>query len=135
PDAYADVNGPYPAVTNIDFQHIPQNGESFQYRSSGIPQDFLNPYPNHYDYVRSTFVGSVDFILTFFAATDWANYTRDYPPGSYYVYIRSSGDGPFSMYLDQVVSGATTVNQVTKRLGHFGGFGRSPVYHTYDWAP
>jgi hypothetical protein len=39
------------------------------------------------------------------------------------------------MYLDQVVSGAGTVNQVTKRLGHFGGFGRSPVYITYDWAP
>jgi hypothetical protein len=39
------------------------------------------------------------------------------------------------MYLDQVVSGAGTVNQVTQRLGHFGGVGRSPVYITYDWVP
>ena len=39
------------------------------------------------------------------------------------------------MYLDQVVSGAGTVNQVTKRLGHFGGFGRAPTYITYDWVP
>ena len=71
----------------------------------------------------------MDFVLVFFAANDWANYTRDYPAGSFYAYIRSSGDGPFSMYLDQVVSGAGTVNQVTKRLGHFGGFGKITSLH------
>ena len=37
------------------------------------------------------------------------------------------------MYLDQVVSGAGTVNQVTRRLGHFGGVGKD--YITYDWVP
>jgi hypothetical protein len=137
PDAYADYNGPFPAMTNIDFQHISLAGEVFNYRALGIPQDFLNPIgqPQH-DWLRSNFVynGAQDFVLVFFAGTDWANYTREYPAGSFYVYIRSSGDGPFSMYLDQVVSGAGTVNQVTKRLGHFGGFGKSPVYITYDWA-
>src|SRR5262249_34682128 len=44
------------------------------------------------------------------------------------------GDGPFSMYLDQVVSGATTTNQVTKRLGRFAGFGVNS-YQTFDWVP
>jgi len=39
------------------------------------------------------------------------------------------------MYLDQVVSGVGTTNQVTRRLGHFGGFGKSPVYTTFDWVP
>src|ERR1035437_6734981 len=138
PDAYADYNGPFPAMTNIDFQHISLAGEVFNYRALGIPQDFLNPIgqPQH-DWLRSNFVynGAQDFVLVFFAGTDWANYTREYPAGSFYVYIRSSGDGPFSMYLDQIVSGAGTLNQVTKRLGHFGGFGKSPVYITYDWAP
>ena len=133
PDAYADYNGPFPAVTNIDFQHISLSGEVFNYRAVGIPQDFLGTH----DWLRSNFVyyGAQDFVLVYFAATDWADYTREYPASSFYVYIRSSGDGPFSMYLDQVVSGAGTVNQVTKRLGHFGGFGRSPVYITYDWVP
>jgi hypothetical protein len=79
------------------------------------------------------FYGAQDFVLVYFAGTDWANYTRDYPAGSFYVYIRSSGDGLFSMYLDQVVSGAGTVNQVTKRLGHFGGVGKD--YITYGWVP
>jgi hypothetical protein len=133
PDAYADYNGPFPAVTNIDFQHISLSGEVFNYRSVGIPQDYLGTH----DWLRSNFVyyGAQDFVLVFFAGTDWADYTREYPSGSFYVYIRSSGDGPFSMYLDQVTSGAGTVNQATKRLGHFGGFGKAPVYVTYDWVP
>ena len=133
PDAYADYNGPFPATTNIDYQHITLNDEQFHYRSDGIPQDYLGLH----DWVRSNFVysGGQDFVLTYFGVTDWANYTRDYPVGGFYVYIRSSGDQQFSMYLDQVVSGAGTVNQVTKRLGHFGGFGRAPTYITYDWVP
>jgi len=72
-------------------------------------------------------------VLVFFAGTDWANFTRQYPTGSFYVYVRSSGDGPFSMYLDQVVSGAGTASQVTSRLGHFGGVGKD--YNTFDWVP
>jgi hypothetical protein len=131
PDAYADYNGPFPATTNVDFQHITLADEVFNYRTVGIPQDFLGTH----DYLRSVFANALasDFVLVFFAGTDWANYTREYPAGGFYVYIRSSGDGPFSMYLDQVVSGAGTVNQVTKRLGHFGGVGKD--YITYDWVP
>ena len=133
PDAYADFYGPYPAVTNIDFQHITLADEVFQYRALGIPQDFLGTH----DWLRSNFgfCGAQDLVLVFFAGTDWANYTRAYPAGNFYAYIRSSGDGPFSMYLDQIVSGAGTVNQVTRRLGTFGGFGQSPVYNTFDWVP
>jgi hypothetical protein len=134
PDSYANLFG----VTNVDYQHTILNGESYPYRAPsggvpGIPEDALNQH----DWLRSNFVywGGVDYVLTFFAANDWANYTRTYPVGNFYAYVRSSGDGPFSLYIDQVVSGAGTVNQVTKRLGHFGGFGRSPVYITYDWAP
>jgi hypothetical protein len=131
PDAYADYNGPYPATTNIDFQHISLADEVFNYRAVGIPQDLLAKH----DWVRSSFKDALasDYVLVFFAGTDWANYTREYPAGSFYVYIRSSGDGPFSMYLDQVVSGAGTVNQVTKRLGHFGGVGKD--YITFAWVP
>lgn len=131
PDAYADYNGPYPAVTNIDFQHTSLTGEVFSYRTGGIPQDFLLSH----DYLRQDFVdvGGQDFVLVFFAANDWANYTRIYPPGSYYAYIRTSGSGPFSMYLDQVVSGAGTVNQTTRRLGQFSGNGKD--YNTFAWVP
>ena len=131
PDAYADYNGPYLAVTNIDFQHITLANEIYTYRSTGIPQDFLGTH----DWVRSNFVyfGAQDYVLVFFAGTDWANYTRSYPAGNYYAYIRSSGDGPFSMFLDRIVSGAGTTSQTTKRLGQFNGVGKD--YVTYDWVP
>ena len=131
PDAYADYNGPYAAETNIDFHHTTLNDEVFNYRAIGIPQDLLGSH----DYLRQDFVdvGGQDFVLVFFAANDWANYTRVYPAGSYYAYIRTSGGGPFSMYLDQVVSGVGTLNQGTTRLGTFSGIGKD--YNTFAWVP
>jgi hypothetical protein len=130
-DAQPDLYSGLGAVTNIDFQHTTLAGEQFVYRSDGIPEDKLGQH----DWLRTNFVyfGGIDYVLTFFAGNDWANYTHQYPTGSFYVYIRSSGDGPFSLYLDQVVSGAGTANQVTRRLGHFGGMGKD--YVTYDWIP
>jgi len=127
PDAYFGFG----ATTNIDYQHTSLQGEGYAYRTAGIPEDGLNGN----DYLRSNYVyyGSPDYVLTFFAANDWANYTRVFPAGTYYAYIRTSGDGPFSLYLDQVVSGAGTVNQTTRRIGHFGGVGKD--YITYQWVP
>ena len=127
PDSYFGFG----ATTNIDYQHTALDGEEYVYRMEGIPEDLLAGH----DWLRSNFVyyGGIDYVLTYFAANDWANYTRTYPAGSFYAYIRTSGDGAFSLYLDQVVSGATTVNQVTKRLGHFGGVGQD--YITYRWVP
>jgi hypothetical protein len=130
-DAMPDSYYGFGATTNIDFQHITLTDESFNYRSDGIPEDYLAQH----DWLRSNFVywGGIDYVLTYFAGTDWASYTRTYPAGSFYAYLRSSGDGPFSIYLDQVVSGAGTVNQVTRRLGRFGGLGKD--YITFDWVP
>jgi hypothetical protein len=123
PEAYQFLDG----TTNIDFVHTPITGEQFQYNRVGIPQE------QSQDYVRSFFVGSFDYHLAFFGVNDWANYTRAYPSGAFYVYGRFAGSGDCSMYLDQVTSGAGTSNQVTKRLGHFHNFGRG--YQTHDWVP
>ncbi len=129
PEAYADFNGPYPATTNIDFQHSPFLDEEFLYRSDGIPQD------KTHDRLREAFisVGAFDYDLTWFGNGDWANYTRIYPTGNFYVYGRFSGLGGYLMYLDQVVSGAGTTSQVTKRLGRWGIVGLG--YSIYDWVP
>jgi len=125
PDAYATFG----AVTNIDFQHTPFAGQAFTYRSDGIPEDKTADFP------RQAFVDTlgVDYDLTWFGNGDWANYTRVYPSGSYYVYGRFSGLGGYSMELDMVTSGAGTTNQLIKRLGRWGTVGRS--YSTYDWVP
>ena len=93
PDAYQGLG----ATTNVDFQHTPIDGQQFPYRSDGIPEEIAH------DYLRQSFIdlGAIDYHLAWYGPTDWANYTRPYPPGTYYVYGRFSGGGPFSMYLDQ----------------------------------
>jgi hypothetical protein len=125
PNAYANLG----AVTNIDFQHTPFAGQSFNYRSDGIPEGKTA------DFLRQAFVDvlGTDYDLTWFGNGDWANYTRVYPSGSYYVYGRFSGLGSYSMDLEQVVSGAGTTNQVTKRLGSWGAVGLG--YQVYNWVP
>ncbi|MCC6820182.1 MAG: hypothetical protein IT579_05565 [Verrucomicrobia subdivision 3 bacterium] len=125
PEAYLYLG----ATTNIDFQHSPFDSEGFLYRLDGIPED------KTHDSLRETFlsVGAFDYDLTWFGNGDWANYTRVYPTGNFYVYGRFSGLGGYSMYLDQIISGAGTTSQVTKRLGHWGTVGLG--YSSYDWVP
>jgi hypothetical protein len=129
PDAYADGFGPYPAYTNIDFAHTHISGEVYNYRSTGIPQDKLNGE----DYLRQEFFAGIDYVLVYFVGNDWANYTRTYPVGGYFAYIRTSGLGPFTMYVDQVLSGLGTTNQSLRRLGAWGAVGSS--YSTFGWVP
>jgi len=127
PDAY---NG-FGATTNIDFQHKTEGGELFPYRTDGVPESSVTNYTVE---ARQRFVsvGESDYQLDWFGASDWANYTRAYPAGNFFVYARSAGSGPFSMYLDQVVSGAGTTNQVTKRLGTWAAVGQNR--QTYTWV-
>ena len=130
PDAYEF----YASVANIDFQHTVVSGEptdnsDYQYRMNGIPQELAG------DYLRQIFIdqGGLDYHLYWFGGSDWANYTHVYPTGNFYVYARSAGLGAYSMYLDQVVSGAGTTNQVTKRLGQWGAVGIS--IQANAWVP
>jgi hypothetical protein len=137
PDAYGACCLFVDSIANIDFQHSPVDGEQFNYRFTGIPQSFVENYTVE---ARQKFLdqGDPDFQLDWFGIGDWANYTDVYPTGSFYVYVRTAGllGSPYSMYLDQVVSGAGTTNQVTQRLGQFSavGLGSEPNL-IYAWVP
>jgi hypothetical protein len=138
PGVYNQLNNLFTSVTNIDFQHTyvsnePTDGSEYQYRINGIPQQLLDVSGALYDYQRLVFVNAFakDYYLYWFGGPDWANYTRVYPTGNFYVYARSAGAGTNSMYLDQVVSGAGTTNQVTNRLGEFGAVNNA----TFAWVP
>jgi len=121
------------ATTNIDFEHTTVDGELYPYRFGGIPVSLVQNYSFE---ARNKFVdvGGFDYQLDWFGAGDWANYTRDYPTGHFYVYVRSAGilGTSYTMYLDQVVSGAGTTNQATKRLGVWNAVGRGQ--QIYDWV-
>lgn len=130
PESYSQwFFGPYISTTNVDFHHTPFEDEEYVYRVNGVPQDLTR------DSLRDAFVnvGAFDHDLTWFGDGDWVNYTRDYPEGSFYVYGRFSGLGPYSIDLDEVTAGVGTTNQVTQRLGRWGLVGRG--YDTYDWVP
>src|SRR5579872_3006277 len=94
PDAYSG----YDAEPNVDFFHITISGEQFPYRIIGIPEEIAR------DFLRDVFVqnGAIDYHLAWYGPGDWANYTRSYPAGSYYVYARTAGFGSFTMYFQQV---------------------------------
>jgi hypothetical protein len=129
PDAYEGLD----ATTNIDYAHTSVDGELFPYRN-GIPQSLVQNYGVE---ARQEFVngGDTDYQLDWFGIGDWANYTDVYPTGGFYVYVRTAGlEGiPYSMYLDKVVSGAGTTNQVTTRLGQWSAVGINQ--QTYAWVP
>lgn len=137
-DYSPDVYDQYTSVTNIDYQHTyvsgePTDGSEYQYRINGIPAQLSGALGALNDYQRLVFVNNFaqDYYLYWFGAPDWANYTRVYPTGHYYVYARSAGAGANSMDLDQVVSGAGTTNQVTQHLGQFYAVNNA----TMSWVP
>jgi hypothetical protein len=129
PDAYQALL----ATTNIDYQHSTVDGELYPYRN-GIPQSLVQNYAVE---ARLKFIdqGASDYQLDWFGVGDWANYTGDYPTGNFFVYIRTAGlnGTSYSMVLDQVISGAGTANQTTKRLGRWSAVGRGQ--QVYDWVP
>jgi hypothetical protein len=118
PDAYQIET----STSDIDFVHThiaTEPAQDHPYRQNGIPQELA------LDFQRDVFIGHQDYHLFFYGPGDWANYTRDYPPGSYYVYVRTAGLGVFNMNLDQVISGAGTTNQTTQHLGQWQGSGNN----------
>ncbi|HZM03595.1 MAG TPA: hypothetical protein VFC44_11350 [Candidatus Saccharimonadales bacterium] len=124
PDAYDG----YGATTNIDFQHSTISGEQYPYRTDGIPEEIAR------DFLRQTFISSdgTDYHLAWYGVGDWASYTRPYPTGPFYVYMRTAGLGSFLMTLGKVASGAGTSNQVIQILGHWGGVGVNN--QTHQWV-
>jgi hypothetical protein len=129
PDWYPNAYQGLSATTNIDFQHTTISGEQYPYRPDGIPQE------QGHDYLTTNFVntGSIEYDLADFGIGDWANYTGNYPSGSFYVYMRTAGLGSNSMYLEQVVTGAGTANQSVRKLGDWNSVGVNNT--TYYWVP
>jgi len=90
------------------------------------------------DLVRAQYAspGTNDYDVGWTASGNWANYTRTYPAGMYYVYARGSSpngqaDGAS---LSWVTSGLGTTNQTTTPLGIFN-FPLTGGWETYTWTP
>jgi hypothetical protein len=133
PDAYQY----YSSVTNVDYHHTinggePTDGSDYTYRQDGMPQgitvdtsDFYGPFASDQF--------AYDYNLNWFGGGDWLNYTRDYPPGGYNLYARTSGAGAYTMDFGRVTSGWGTTNQAVQPLGQFTSTG--PDENTFAWVP
>lgn len=123
----------FTSVTNVDFHHTfitgePTDGSDFPYRINGIPQG-----AEIGDFYRPDFFPNTDYQLIYFGGGDWVNYTRDFPPGAYYLYARTSGLGPFTMTLGELTSGQGTTNQTVRPLGQWNAIGAS--INSFAWVP
>jgi autotransporter-associated beta strand protein len=81
--------------------------------------------------------GLSDYDVGFNNGGNWGNYTRTFPAGTYYVYLRAAdGIGPAgdSASLSVVTSGQGTTNQVTAKLGTFS-VPATGDWQAYAWVP
>ena len=70
------------------------------------------------DTVRPGVNSDDDYVVSRTEAGEWLNYTRQFPPADYNVYLRTASLAPQEVLLD-VVTGATESNQTLQRLGKF----------------
>jgi hypothetical protein len=79
------------------------------------PPEILN------DTLRSAFtaVGEEDYAVNRTEAGEWMNYTRDFPPADYEVYLRTACLADQEVLFDLITSDPTKASQTTSPLGAF----------------
>jgi hypothetical protein len=92
------------------------------------------------DVLRAQYIsGSTnDYDVGWTGAGNWANYTRNYPAGSYHVWARASGNNnpgvTNGVSLSWVTGGLGTATQTTNLIGLFN-FPYTGGYQTYSFTP
>ncbi|HWY31511.1 MAG TPA: hypothetical protein VNX46_12185 [Candidatus Acidoferrum sp.] len=131
PNAYlgdglpGDVGG---ALTNVDYSHLATSG-TFPYRGpNGLAQEVTTDVP-----LPGYTTGS-DYDVGFFNGGDWANYTRNYPSGKYYVYGRLAGFSGIAT-ISQVTAGQGTTSQTLLTLGTCQADVNHQGWTTWNWCP
>jgi hypothetical protein len=126
-DSYLGLAG----VSGSDYFESDLNGPG---RSSGSPyrpaDGFNIPDTTAGDQARSQFtaVSGTDYSIGSFGINSWANYTRNYPAGTYYVMGRfAEGAGPAGANLSLLIPGAST-----NLLGVFNVLNLG--WGTWQWA-
>ncbi len=82
----------------------------------------LSPTPIRiHDTQRSEYVTAevLEYQVRATSPGDWFNYTREFAPTNYNVYLRCGSFDSTTLYLDQVTGDASSTDQTTSRLGEF----------------
>ena len=108
------------------------NGAVFNYR----PAELVGT-EHCLDFVRTKFATNTawDYDVGWWNPNEWMNYTRTYPSGTFNIYARLAGGGPFSGgTMSLVTSGRGTSNQVLQVLGHLSD-ANANGWQTWQWVP
>jgi len=121
-DAYFGLS----AVADVDFHDVNLGGV-YTYRPNGTASGTTGS-------TRPQYAGTNDYIIGFFGANEWGNYTRTYPAGRYYVWGQfAAGGGESGAELSVLTSGWGTTTQTTNVLGTFTIPNSS--WSDYLWVP
>jgi hypothetical protein len=105
-----------------------------QYRIGDIVGTAVSLDELRADYVAAKIAdpGVADYMARDHANTEWLNYTRTFPSGTYRVFARlaKAGTVPVVLQLDEVTSGSTTASQT---LAPLGSFRRAPTGSDADY--
>jgi len=132
-DAYTGLG----STAGIDFTNSILGQGNSNYRPQGLETENAGDVPRP----AYTDSGDADFDIGFNngGGGNWGNYTRHYPAGSYYLYMRaaSPNGNPItanSAVLSQVTGGFGTLSQTTTNLGTFS-VPNTGGWQTYTWVP
>jgi hypothetical protein len=127
-DAYAGLG----STAGIDYVNNEPDKGNASYRLQGLETENASDLP------RPAYAGGLqDYDVGFASTGNWGNYTRTYPAGAYYVYLRAAdgigaaGDSA-SMY--SVTNGQHTTNQIAFKLGTFS-VPATGGWQVYTWVP
>jgi len=132
-DAYNQLG----STPDVDNHQADTGGNTFQYRlNSPSPTTGTGDVGSELPRPNFTSGGGsgIDYSIGNFGFGSWANYTRTYPAGTYYVMGRfAEGNNPTEDTLSKVTGDVTTTNQTATTLGTF------PIAKTgwtsWAWSP
>ena len=130
-DAYAGLVG----TVGIDcYNGSTGVGTSYRPTSTG---DLGNQGTGDLARSQYTAAGKADYNIGWTANGNWANYTRTYPAGVYYVFARVAINGAAvnGANLSWVTSGAGSSNQTMSAIGRFNFTPATGGYQIYTWIP
>jgi hypothetical protein len=115
------------AVTNVDYSHSASTG-TFPYRGpTGLAQEVTA------DIQLPGYTAGSDYDAGWFNSGDWANYTRNYPAGKYYVYGRLAGYSG-TLTFSKVTAGLGTTSQTLQTLGTCKTSAVNQGWQNWNWC-
>ena len=118
-------------TAGIDFYKAGTGGSEI-YRADAVGTEVCS------DTLRPQFdgVNYIDYDVGYTSTGDWWDYTRTYPTGKFYVYLRAARgtSGTATMGLAKVTGGVDSTTQTTNRLGNFT-VPYTGAWQTFAWVP